>query len=69
MQRIASRDTHRTGQEIQAIIEKQLAEEEKMQKADYVLLNDEKHLVVPQVLLLHKQFVSASAGNAAGLHT
>ncbi len=57
IQRIAARDTHRTPQEIQAIIGKQLSEEDKMQKADYVLLNDEKHLIIPQVLALHRQFI------------
>jgi dephospho-CoA kinase len=63
IQRITTRDTHRTIQEIQAIISKQISEEYKRQKADYVIVNDEKHLVIPQVLALHNEFmVAATSG-------
>lgn len=58
IQRVSYRDKQRTIQEIHAIISKQMAEEEKLKKADFIIYNDEQHLLIPQVLLLHQQFVS-----------
>jgi dephospho-CoA kinase len=58
LQRIISRDNHRTVQEIEAIISKQLAEEEKIDRADFVIYNDEKHLIIPQILHLHQKFLT-----------
>ena len=60
IQRISRRDKQRTVHEIQAIIAKQMAEEEKLQRADHIIYNDEAHLIIPQVLLLHQQFLSES---------
>ncbi len=39
------------------ILNKQLPEEEKIHRADFVIYNDENHLVIPQVLNLHEQFL------------
>lgn len=63
IKRIQRRDTHRSEQEIRAIIGKQLPEEEKVQRADFVIYNDDKQVVIPQVLALHKQFMDFSFGN------
>lgn len=54
--RVLRRDPHRTPDDILAIIGKQLNEEEKMQRADHILRNDDKHLLIPQVLRLHEAF-------------
>lgn len=51
--RVLRRDPHRTAADVQAIMAKQLSEEEKMQRADYVLTNDEVQPLLPQVLALH----------------
>lgn len=36
---------------------KQIQEEIKMRLCDYVILNDDQHLLIPQVLQLHEQFL------------
>ncbi|UOQ73436.1 dephospho-CoA kinase [Hymenobacter cellulosilyticus] len=56
--RVLRRDPHRTPDDILAIIGKQMSEEEKLSRADYVLRNDDKHLLIPQVLELDRQFRS-----------
>jgi dephospho-CoA kinase len=56
--RLLQRDTHRTQQDIEAIIGKQLKEEEKMARAQHIVYNDDKQLLIPQVLKLHEQFLS-----------
>lgn len=61
LKRLAHRDAHRTEAEIKAIIAKQLSEEEKMRRAQHVLCNDDRQLVIPQVLALHKSFSSRGA--------
>lgn len=54
--RVLLRDPHRTADDILAIIGKQMSEEEKMSRADYVLRNDDEHLLIPQVLRLDEEF-------------
>ena len=48
--RVLRRDPHRTPADILTIIGKQLSEEEKLERADYVVHNDDEHLLIPQVL-------------------
>jgi dephospho-CoA kinase len=51
--RIIERD--KTDKEsIMARMKKQMPEEEKMGKCDYVIVNDEKQAIIPQVLALHR---------------
>ncbi len=57
IQRILKRDPHRSEAQIKAIFGKQLAEEEKIKRANFVVHNDDQHLVIPQVLTLHNQFL------------
>jgi dephospho-CoA kinase len=38
----------------------QLDEELKMSKCDFVLINDEQQLLIPQVLELHEKLISLS---------
>lgn len=58
IQRVIARDPHRSKDQVRAIMSKQMPEAQKMEKADFIILNDEKELVVPQVLELHNQFLS-----------
>lgn len=58
IKRVMQRDLHRTKQDIEAIIGKQLKEEDKMARAQHIIYNDDKQLLIPQVLCLHEQFLS-----------
>ena len=63
--RVLKRDAHRSVEQFKAIVEKQMPEQEKMNQADYIIVNDDKMLVVPQVLELHALFsrrLEADAG-------
>lgn len=60
IQRVLRRDPFRSEKEIKAIIAKQLHESERQERADYNIFNDEKQLLIPQVLNLHQKFM---AGN------
>jgi len=50
MKRILARDTHRSEKDVLAIMKNQWTEEMKMEKADYVVWNNDKELLIPQVL-------------------
>lgn len=60
LKRLLKRDPHRTEADIQAIISKQLSEEEKIARAQHIVYNDDQRLIIPQVLALHEQFLSKS---------
>ena len=55
--RVLKRDPHRTVEQFKEIVEKQLPEAEKMQRADYLIVNDDKKPVIPQVLHLHEELI------------
>jgi dephospho-CoA kinase len=52
IKRILERDPHRTKEDILKIIARQMNEEEKIKKSSYVIYNDEKQLLITQVLKL-----------------
>ncbi|UOQ68534.1 dephospho-CoA kinase [Hymenobacter volaticus] len=54
--RVLRRDPHRTLDDVLAIIGKQMSEEEKVQRAQHVVYNDDEQLLIPQVLALHHAF-------------
>jgi len=54
--RVLCRDAHRSAAEVRAIMGKQLSEEEKLARAEYVVYNDDSQLVLPQVLALDAAF-------------
>lgn len=56
IKRVLKRDPHRSRQQILNIIASQLSDEEKRKRADFVIVNDETQLVVPQVIALHEHF-------------
>ncbi|MEO6456339.1 MAG: dephospho-CoA kinase [Ginsengibacter sp.] len=49
-----------TREQVLARINKQMDEEEKIGLCDFVLINDEQHLLIPQVLKLHQKFLELS---------
>ena len=58
IKRVRQRDSHRTTQQVEDIIRNQLKEDKKLKLADYIIINDESKPLIPQVLDLHKQFLS-----------
>jgi dephospho-CoA kinase len=52
-----ARDPQRTEASVRDIIQKQMADEEKVKMADYVIYNDDRQMLIPQVLSLHDQFI------------
>jgi len=58
IRRVKTRDPHRTEEDIRKIVQNQWPDEEKMKRADHIILNDDQHLVIPQVLKLHQQFLT-----------
>jgi dephospho-CoA kinase len=58
IKRVLARDAHRTVEQVMAIVGKQMADDEKLKRADYVIVNDETELIIPQVLKLHNQFIA-----------
>lgn len=62
MKRTASRDQI-SEEEVMKKIALQMPNEEKMAKCDYIVTNNEKELILPQVLKLHEAFISLSNSN------
>ena len=52
IERTLARDATRTREQVLAIMEKQMPEEEKILLADYVIFNDNSQLIIPQVLAI-----------------
>ena len=53
VQRVRERD-RKTKAEIEAIMDRQSGDEEKIKRSDFVIQNDEKELILPQVLAIHE---------------
>ena len=53
--RILKRDSHRTKDQIEHIINSQLTNKESFEKADYILENNEKSLLLPEVIDLYEK--------------
>jgi dephospho-CoA kinase len=58
VKRVVVRDPQRSEQMVKDIIRNQMPDAEKIAKADFVIVNDESQLVIPQVLKLHKEFLT-----------
>lgn len=56
IQRVLVRDSFRNKEEIEAIIDKQLSEEERNKRSDFVVVNDGEQMIIPQLLKLHQRF-------------
>jgi dephospho-CoA kinase len=48
-----------TPEEVKKRMERQIDEELKMKLCDHIIVNDEQQLVVPQVMALHKKFITS----------
>ena len=59
IQRVMQRDNI-SREEVLARINKQINEEMKMKLCDFVVVNDEQQLLLPQVIALHEQFLQLS---------
>lgn len=59
--RILTRDPHRTLDQVNSIIDKQLPDEEKNERADFVIKNTDSQMIIPQVLDIHKRLLEEAA--------
>jgi dephospho-CoA kinase len=55
IKRVLERDKHRTQAELEAIMLKQLPEEEKIQRANFVIYNNGTEALIPQVIKIHQE--------------
>lgn len=55
IERVQKRDGH-SRETVLKKIENQMSDEEKIKKSDFVIYNDDKKMLIPQVLELHKKF-------------
>lgn len=56
--RVLARDQHRTKITIDEIVSKQLSDQAKIEKSQFVITNDGQSLVIPQVLKIHEFLIS-----------
>ena len=59
IQRTIQRDNV-TAEQVEARMKMQMDEEEKLSLCDFIIINDEKQMLIPQVLLLHEKFLATS---------
>lgn len=60
IKRVLARDPHRTNQQVKDIIKQQWSDNEKRERADRVIYNDESLLLIPQILSLHNEFINSA---------
>lgn len=58
VQRIMERDG-RTEKEIRQVMARQMDDAEKMSRCDFIIYNDGKHMLIPQVLEVHQRLTEA----------
>ncbi|MAJ51081.1 MAG: dephospho-CoA kinase [Flammeovirgaceae bacterium] len=58
IKRVLARDLHRSKEEVEEIISRQRTADEKRLLAQFIVNNDEKNLLLPQVLSIHKTLIS-----------
>jgi dephospho-CoA kinase len=56
IERVMKRDSI-TKEQVLARIKNQMSEEEKLNRADYIIYNDEQQMVIPQVVQLHEKLM------------
>lgn len=57
IQRVLKRDPFRSENEILSIIGKQMPEAERQERSDFIIYNDEKQMLIPQVLDIHQKIL------------
>jgi dephospho-CoA kinase len=60
IQRVMDRDDC-SREEVLSRMKNQLSESEKIRVSDYTIVNDGKHMLIPQVLQIHKEISQKSA--------
>jgi dephospho-CoA kinase len=63
IQRVMQREKT-TEEEVRKRLDKQMPEAEKMSRCDFVLTNDGKEMLIPQVLALHEKLLALAAEHA-----
>lgn len=63
--RVLLRDPHRNAKDIEAILARQFSDDERRERADYNVTNNEYELVIPQILKLHSQLLDLAAERTA----
>ncbi|MFD2034935.1 dephospho-CoA kinase [Belliella marina] len=56
--RVLLRDPHRNEAQLNAIIDQQMSDEEKIQGSDFVVKNIDTKLLIPQVLQIHQKLIA-----------
>ncbi len=56
IERVLARDPHRSRSLVEEIINQQWKDEEKVTRADHVIQNDGKHIIIPEIIHLHGIF-------------
>ena len=56
IQRVRERD-RKSRADVERIIENQLSDEERSKRSDFIIQNDEKEMLIPQVLAIHDQLI------------
>ena len=57
IERLLKRDNS-SEKEIKKRIENQISQEEKEKRSDYIIVNDEKELLLPKIIKIHKELLS-----------
>jgi dephospho-CoA kinase len=65
MKRVMNRDPDRSKKQINAIMQKQMPEKNKLMLADYIIDNNGDKMLLPQILKLHDVFISLQNKNKA----
>lgn len=65
IQRVMERDGLNEKQ-VKDRISRQMDEEQKMKQCDFILINDEHHLLVPQAVKLHQKLLSLASSDRSG---
>lgn len=63
LQRVMNRDQV-TREEVLSRMQRQIQEEIKMRLCDFVIMNDDQQLLIPQVIKLHERFLKESKENS-----
>ena len=63
IQRVRERD-RKSRADVEKIIENQMSDEERIKKSDFVITNDEKEMLIPQVLSIHDQLMKEYKKNS-----
>jgi len=57
IKRVVKRDKT-TYKEVKSRINNQISEKEKIKNSDYIIINDDTYLIIPQILNIHKNIIS-----------